>query len=108
MVNMIRVIMESPFMGQHKPRNVAYALKCLSDCIERGESPYASHLLYTQVLDDDVPEERELGFKLAEQWYRAADKIVVYEDFGVTSGMEAGMVQGELLDIPIERRKLFE
>ena len=42
------VIIESPYMGNVKS-NVAYARKCMSDSLLRGESPFASHLL------NDVP-----------------------------------------------------
>ena len=43
--------------------NIDYARACVADCLRRGDSAIASHLLYTQpgVLRDDVPGERELG-----------------------------------------------
>ena len=56
------VILESPYAGDIE-RNVAYARECIRDCLLRGESPIASHLLFTQpgILRDDVPAERELS-----------------------------------------------
>ena len=53
---MERVIIESPFAGD-VDRNLRYARAAMRDCLLRGESPYASHLLYTQpgVLNDDIP-----------------------------------------------------
>lgn len=38
------------------------------DALDRGEAPYASHLLYTQMLDDTIPAERELGIKAGFAW----------------------------------------
>jgi hypothetical protein len=35
-------------------RNIRYAQLCVLDCLQRGEAPFASHLLYTQVLDDGI------------------------------------------------------
>lgn len=56
------VIVESPYSGDIE-RNLCYARAALKDCFDRGEYPFASHLLYTQkdVLDDNIPEQRQLG-----------------------------------------------
>lgn len=86
----MRVILESPYAGDVK-KNVEYAKRCMIDCIERGEAPFASHLLYTQILDDEIPEERELGIEAGLEWGKTAEKTVVYIDFGVSSGMVKGM-----------------
>lgn len=83
---MKNVILESPYKGDVK-RNVAYAQWCGLDMTRRGESPYASHLLLTQFLDDDVAEERELGINCGYSWYRSADYVVFYADYGFSSGM---------------------
>ena len=68
---MYLVILESPYAGgthlpidmreRDKQRNILYARACMKDCLNKGEAPFLSHLLYTQVLDDDVKEERALG-----------------------------------------------
>jgi hypothetical protein len=81
------VIVESPYAG-NIARNVAYAKAALSDCLARGEAPFASHLLYPAhgVLDDTKSEERRLGIAAGFAWGRHADAVVVYDDFGVTPG----------------------
>ena len=38
-----RVILESPYAGEAE-RNVAYARRCVRDCLQRNEAPIASHL----------------------------------------------------------------
>lgn len=86
------VVLESPFAGktQHDvDRNVAYARRCIHDCLARGEAPIASHLLFTQpgVLEDHKPEERELGIASGIAWYRVADHVVFYTDLGWSPGM---------------------
>ena len=101
------VIIESPYMGNVKS-NVAYARKCMSDSLLRGESPFASHLLYTQVLDDTKEIERLTGMSRAFNWYRHADLMAVYTDKGVSKGMEMGMEVAKNLGINIEYRKLTE
>lgn len=97
------VIIESPYGGDHE-RNVAYARVCLLDSLERGEAPIASHLLHTQVLDDDVPAERKTGIEAGLAWYRVADKCVVYAREGITKGMRAGMARAVAYGVPIEVR----
>lgn len=89
-------------------RNIAYARAVVADCIRRGESPIASHLLLTQpgVLDDDLPDERERGIEAGLAWYGVADACVVYGDYGVSSGMERGIARAKKLKLPIEGRKL--
>ena len=67
---MKRVILESPYAGDIQ-RNIKYARECLKDSIKRGEAPIASHLLYTQVLDDNIPEERQHGIDAGLAWKKS-------------------------------------
>lgn len=101
------VVLESPYGGDID-RNVRYARACLRDSIMRGESPIASHLLYTQpeVLRDEVPDERELGIKAGLAWQRVAATSVVYTDMGISPGMAFGIEQAKLHGIPVELRSL--
>lgn len=84
------VIVESPFAGDVE-RNLAYARAAVADCVKKGETPFASHLLYTQpgVLDDTNPEERALGIEMGFQLWQHADRIVFYVDLGWSRGMKA-------------------
>lgn len=73
--------------------NIAYARAALRDCLLRGESPYASHLLYTQagVLDDTIEADRNLGIDAGFAWRGVAELTVVYADLGISKGMQAGI-----------------
>lgn len=101
------VVLESPFAG-NVARNVAYAKMCLKDCLDRGEAPIASHLLFTQpgILDDNKPEERKLGIEAGLAWYDAADLVVFYTDFGISNGMKGAMDRSAQKEIPVEARNL--
>lgn len=105
---MKRVIVESPFAGDVE-RNIAYARLCLRDCLLKGEAPIASHLLYTQpnVLDDKVPDERNLGIAAGLMWGCVAETTIVYTDYGMSNGMRLGVQRAESEGRPIEYRKLF-
>jgi hypothetical protein len=89
------VVIESPFAGDI-PTNIAYAKAAVRDCLQRGEAPIASHLLFTQegILRDDVPGERRLGITAGVEWYRVADAVVFYLDRGMSPGMEGSRTYG--------------
>lgn len=99
--------MESPYAGDVES-NVAYARDCLRDCLQRGEAPVASHLLFTQpgVLNDDVSEERMLGIEAGLAWLPIADAMVVYIDRGVSRGMAAAVERAKAIGIVVEFRQL--
>lgn len=83
------VVIESPYAGDVEA-NVAYARELLLDSLRRGEYPIASHLLYTQVLNDLVPEERKLGIEAGLAWGKMASVSVMGVDRGVSNGMKLG------------------
>lgn len=105
---MRRVIIESPYAGNWWQRwlNRRYARAAMRDCLIRGEAPIASHLLYTQVLNDGDPVEREWGIHAGLAWMKSADASVVYIDRGISGGMEKGMAAAKAAGVIIEKRSL--
>src|SRR6478736_5717484 len=99
------VILESPYAGDVEA-NVAYARKCMMDCLRRGDAPFVSHLLYTQCLNDDAPDEREFGINAGLEWGKVAEATVVYTDRGTSKGMEYGIKNAKKAGRPIEYRSL--
>lgn len=106
---MNKVIIESPYSGD-LIRNLKYARMCLKDSLLRGEAPLASHLLYTQegVLDDTIESERALGIGAGLIWGKMADKTVVYEDYGISNGMQIGINDAKRNGRPIEYRHILK
>jgi len=103
------VIIETPFKGD-EGRNAKYLAAALSDSLNRGEAPFASHAIYTLpgVLNDDVPVERELGMEAGFAWQRVASKTVVYRDLGISSGMVSGINLALSNGLGLEFRSLPE
>lgn len=101
------VVIESPYAGDVE-LNLSYLRAAMHDCLLRGEAPYASHALYTQegVLDDDIPEERELGIRAGFAWRQVAEATVVYTDLGISRGMQYGIEDAEERGCPVEYRTL--
>lgn len=102
---MITVLLESPLAG-HVELNVSYARACMRDCLTRGEAPFASHLLYTQVLDDLHPAQRERGLAAGLAIGARLEKTVVYTDLGISRGMALGIESAKRCGRPIEYRTL--
>lgn len=102
---MILVILESPYAGDRQ-RNLLYLRDAIRDSLKRGEAPYASHGLYTNALEDSVPEQRERGLAAGHAFREVVKKCVVYRDLGISSGMEDGMRRSRQLGQEIEYRTL--
>jgi hypothetical protein len=103
---MRRVILESPYAGDVE-RNRKYATDCILDCLQRGDAPFASHMLYTEALDDNVPRMRALGIKAGFAWREAAQATVVYTDLGISAGMQQGIDHANsITDHIVEYRSL--
>lgn len=106
---MTRVIVESPYAAvtsEEKVRNLDFAADCCRDAVSRGENPFASHLFYTQFLDDNNPVERKLGFEMAFEMWDFYDKVVFYMDLGFSPGMQLALLHAFQINKPIERRIL--
>lgn len=99
------VVLESPFAGRIDA-NIAFAKEAVRDCLHRGESPIASHLLFTQpgILRDDVPGERRLGIDAGWAWYRVASAAIFYLNHGMSGGMAGALAVAEALSVPVEFR----
>lgn len=102
---MRRVIVESPYKGIVS-LNVEYAREACRDCLRRGEAPYASHLFFTQFLNDDIPEDRDLGIQAGLEWGAAAQAVMVYADLGITDGMAIGIARHMARNTPVFYRSL--
>ena len=102
-----RVVVESPYAGDVS-KNMAYLRYCFSDCLRREEAPIASHKLYPDVpeCDDDDPRSRDFGIRAGYAWGVFADRVVIYQDLGVSDGMNKAVSFYKGRNLPIEYRKL--
>jgi len=104
------IIIESPFRGataKLRKRNLIYARRALLHSINEGEVPFASHLLYTQVLDDNTHESRELGIDLNLKMLASKlFNLAVYHDYGVSPGMNLAVARAKRFDLTITYREI--
>ncbi|MEC9048895.1 MAG: hypothetical protein VYA51_12865 [Planctomycetota bacterium] len=102
-VDFTPVIIESPYRAEGAAE---YLQECIRDCIQRGETPYASHLMLTGALDDTDEEQRRLGIRLGFAMRPLMARTVVYTDLGYTEGMIEGIKHARGLEHPIEWREI--
>jgi hypothetical protein len=101
-----KVVIESPYAGEVET-NLEYARLALKHSIlVELEAPIASHLLYTQCLDDKISEERALGIECGFAWVTSAYRMAFYVDLGVSKGMEDAYMHARLAEINVELRSL--
>lgn len=96
---MKRVFVCSPLRGDYE-RNLELAKRaCL--CISRmGDAPFAPHVLYTQFLDDNNPNDRDSGIESGIMFLRTCDQLVYFGDH-ISFGMEQEIQVARECHIPI-------
>jgi len=97
-------VIESSYAGDVEA-NVKYARAAMLHSLRRGEAPFASHLLYTQCLDDTIPAERELGITAGFAWANGLARAF-YVDLGWSPGMLRALELCEKQGIPYETRNV--
>ena len=103
-------VIESPFSApdiEGIVRNVQYAILAVRDSLNRDEAPYASHLFFTQMLDDNSAVERQLGMDAGLTICHHAELTAIYADYGLSKGMEYGIETAKAAGRGIVERKLF-
>jgi hypothetical protein len=71
-----------------------------------GVPTFASHLYATAFLNDADPVEREAGIAISKCWIARADRLAVWDPWGISSGMGAEIAWAE--EINAERRAAGE
>jgi len=102
---MRHVAVLSPFSGDVEA-NLDYARAALRDCLFRGEAPFASHLLYPQVLDDSIETQRRWGMEAGWAWIDRSDLVAVYVDNGLSQGVCEDIQHARESQRPIVFRRL--
>jgi len=105
-------IIESPYA--HKSdfewlRNIQYARIACKEETFLQRTAFASHLFYTQYLDDTVAHERKLGIESGFKIMELTKDVVqvFYVDFGMSKGMIQAVEKGEKLGVQQEFKTLF-
>jgi hypothetical protein len=77
----------SPYAGDTR-KNIQNALRYLKYAADNGAIPFAPHLLYPQVLNDNDPSQRELGMFFGMVWLCKCDELWAFGEV-LSAGMKA-------------------
>ena len=89
----------SPYAGDIE-ENTAAAIRYCQYAIERNKIPLASHLLYPAMLDDTIPEQRELGRMFGLSMLALCQEAWVFTEKR-SDGMKAEIKEASYLGIPV-------
>ena len=95
------VYIASPYAGDVEG-NVAFAKAACRLAMEQGDTPVAAHLLYPQMLDDAVPEQRELGLRMGLRLLEACGELWLCGS-RVSGGMQEELKAAWRHRIPVRR-----
>lgn len=96
--NRRKIYVASKYAGDTE-KNTKAAIAYCRRVIDSGYMPVASHLLYPQMLDDNVPEERELGRLFGLALLAVCDEVWAFGE--ISSGMEREIEEAKRLRIPV-------
>lgn len=88
-------------------QNLVYARLCLKNSLDRGEAPFVSHLLYTQVWNE-TPELRDAGIRAGLEVYTRVDGVALYVDLGRSATMRRAEERAELLMVERSHRVILD
>lgn len=95
---MKKIFICSPYRGDTKS-NLQKAYQYCRGVIEKGYLPIAPHTIFPNYLDDDNPDEREMGIQMGLELMKDCEEIWVFDD--ATEGMKKEILVAEELGIPI-------
>lgn len=100
------VYIASPYAGDI-PSNVEFAKAACRFAVSQGATPLAVHLLYPQILDDRIPDERTAGIQMGLHVLKACDELWVCGDF-ISHGMQAELDAAKEWGIPVKQIRAEE
>jgi len=94
------VYIASPYAGDIE-HNTDMARKYCRHAAGQGVIPLAPHLLFTQFLNDNIPEEREQGCRMGMELLSTCDELWVCGP-RISNGMMAELAEARRLGIQIQ------
>lgn len=100
--NRRKIYVASKYAGDVE-KNTAFAVNCCRRVIDDGCMPIARHLLYPQMLDDNNPDEREMGLMFGLALLAVCDEVWVFGE--VSAGVAREVAEAKRLK---KRIRYFE
>lgn len=101
---MKKVYICSPYRAKNNEeltRNIEYAKSLTRQAIKAGFAPITPHLYKSQCLDEDKPEERELGLKAGIELLKTCDYVIAGTRYGISEGMSGEIAAADAAGIEV-------
>lgn len=95
------IYVASPYAGDIE-KNTEFAKKACRHAMEQGYAFFAPHLLYPSILNENVPEQRQLGIDMGLTMLAHCDELWCYGD-RISHGMMMEIEEAQSLGIPVRR-----
>ena len=95
------IYMASPYAGDIE-KNTEFAKRACRHVMNEGHAFFAPHLLYTTILDEHQPEQRQLGLDMGIAMLSRCDELWCYGDH-ISLGMHLEIEEAGRLGIPVYR-----
>ncbi|BAE86439.1 DUF4406 domain-containing protein [Desulfitobacterium hafniense] len=89
----------SPFAGDIES-NVRFARSACLYAANQGYATVAVHLLYPQILDDNIPTQREIGIRMGLRVMASCDELWICGS-RISHGMSCEITEAERIGIPV-------
>ena len=97
---MKKIYVVSAYAGEVE-KNVANAIGYCKYVMSKGYMPLASHLYFTRLTDDNIPEERRMGLNMGLELLAMCEEAWVFYDNRISSGMAGEIAEAQKLGLPI-------
>lgn len=101
---MKKIFVSSPLAGDYE-NNIKNAQKYCREVLFQGHMPLAPHIYYTNFLEDNNEVERQLGMYMGLKWLAECDEMWVFNQNGISKGMQAEIDVATQLNIPIKYKE---
>jgi hypothetical protein len=95
------IYVASPLKGDYEG-NMEKAREHCRYVMSKGHIPFAPHLLFTQFLNDEVPEERQAGMQMGLDMLERCDELWVFGET-LSDGMMVEILEAARLGLTVRR-----
>lgn len=95
------IYVASPYAGDIE-KNTEFAKRACRHVAEQGHAFFAPHLLYPQLLNENDPNERQLGLDMGLAMLSRCDELWCYGE-RISFGMHLEIEEADKLGIPVRR-----
>lgn len=78
-------------------KNIELAKSYCRQLVKNHNIPYAPHLYFTNILDDDIETERNLGINLGIKWLEECDEVHVLGNY-ISDGMSCEIIEAKRMN----------